>query len=349
VRIEPKTRQILSEGNLGLNQSRLKVLLSLTTGLMALAIGMPAASQTAPPATPPPVAASDGESAVVQQLEVIGRRPGPALWRVTHGDSQVVVIGGLSPLPHVLQWNEIRVQRAFDDATVLFLPPDKPHVGLFDAAGMLFRLGALRPPHGEDMEASLAPALRARFERVRDSLHLDPKKYQHWKPAVAGLLMVGDFRRVAGLSSDKPATTIARIAKAAHAEVRTVGAMDAKPLFDAAARMSDAQNQVCLSAALDDIEYESAHSQVAAAAWAVGDLKAVRANAVAPILDECLTQLPSIQSLIEKGTRDAIVTINQALARPGKSVALIDLTFLLRRNGVLDRLKAEGVEITLPP
>jgi uncharacterized protein YbaP (TraB family) len=349
MRIDPKTRLTVRGVDLASNPSRLKVLPALAVSFTAMAIGMPAASQTAPPATPPPIAASDGESAVVQELEVIGRRPGPALWRVTHGDSEVVIIGGLSPLPHVLQWNEIRVQRALEDATVLFLPPDKPHVGLFEAAGMLFRLGALKPPHGEDMEARLAPALRARFERVRDSLHLDPKKYQHWKPAVAGLLMVGDFRRVAGLSSDKPATTIARIARAAHADVRTVGALDAKPLFDAAARMSDAQNQACLSAALDDIEYESAHAQVAAAAWAVGDLKGVRANALAPILDECLTQLPSIQSLIEKGTRDAIVTINQALARPGKSVALIDLTFLLRPNGVLDRLKAEGVEITLPP
>jgi uncharacterized protein YbaP (TraB family) len=335
------------DANLGSSLRRPKVSLALAVGFAAIASGMPAVSQTAP--TPPTPAAPDGESEVVQQLEVIGRRPGPALWRVTHGDSEVVIVGGLSPLPHLLQWNEIRVQRALDDATVLFLPPDKAHVGLFEAAGMLFRLGALKPAHGQDMEATLSPALRARFDRVRDSLHLDPKKYQHWKPAVAGLLMVGDFRRAAGLSSDKPGTTIARIARAAHAEVRTVGAMDAKPLFDAAARMSDAQNQTCLSAALDDIEYESAHAQPAAAAWAVGDLKTVRANTVAPILDECLLQLPSVQSLIDKGTHDAVVTINQALGRPGKSVALIDLTFLLRRNGVLDRLKTEGVQITLPP
>ena len=59
--------------------------------------------------------------------------------------------------------------------------------------------------------------------------------------------------------------------------------------------------------------------------------------------------MSSVQSLVEQGARDAVQTINAALNRPGRSVAVIDLTFLLRRNGVLDRLKAEGDAISIPP
>jgi len=319
--------------------------------VLALSAALAAPADAAPP--PPPAAAtapppvSPDESAVVQELEVIHRPPGPALWRVTHGDSEVVIIGGLSPLPHMLQWNTIRVERALDSATVFFLPPSKAHVGLLDAVGMVLRQGALKAPHG-DMEASLPPALRARFERVRDSFHGDPKRYRAWKPAVAGLLLVADFRRAAGLSSDKPGTTLVKLAKAAHAEVRTVGAVNAKPLFDAAAKMTDAQNQACLSAALDDVEHEAGHARPAAEAWAEGDLKTLKAESSASLLDECLLQLPSVQALVEQGTRDAVKTINEALDRPGRSVALIDITFLLRPNGVLDRLKAEGAEIAVP-
>ena len=40
--------------------------------------------------------------------------------------------------------------------------------------------------------------------------------------------------------------------------------------------------------------------------------------------------------------------INDALSRPGKTVALIDLQYLDQRNGVLDRLKTKGAEITVP-
>ena len=98
---------------------------------------------------------------------------------------------------------------------------------------------------------------------------------------MAGLLLVGDFHRAAGLSDEKPGTTIARLAKASNAEIRTVGSLNLKPLFDGAARMTDAQNQACLSAALDDVERESSHARPAAAAWAVGDLRGVRENSSA--------------------------------------------------------------------
>jgi len=314
--------------------------------LILTAPAFAAPTPSAPPAAVPPP--SPDESAVVQELEVIGRPLGPALWRVSRGDSQVVIVGSLSPLPHSLQWNTIRVQRALDTATALLLPPDKPHVGFFSGVGMLLRLGALRPPHG-DMEAGLPPDLRDRFDQTLARLHLDPKHYRNWKPAVAGLLLVGDVRRAEGLSTEKPNTTIARMARAAHVKVVTVGAVDAKPLFDAAARMSEVQNQACLAAALDDVAEEAVHARPAAQAWASGDLRGVRANTSAPLLDKCLLQLPSVQSVVDKGTTEAVSAIDQALGRPGHSVAVIDLTFLLRPNGVLDRLKAQGAEIALPP
>ncbi len=315
---------------------------------LALLVSPAVPRAQAPPNPPPPAAANPDESAVVQELVVVGHLVGPALWRVKRGDSEVVIVGGLSPLPHTLQWDTIRVEHALEDSTVLFLSPSKVHVGLFDAAAMVLRQGALKPAHGADMEATLPPELRARFERVRDSFHGDPKHYQHWKPAVAGMIMLGDFHRAAGLSDDKPGTTIAKLARTAHAEVRTVGALNVKPLFDAAAKMSDAQNQACLGAALDDIEREASHARPAAEAWAKGDLKGVRENTSASLLDGCLLQLSSVQSLVEQGTKDAVQTIDAALNRPGRSVALIDMTFLLRRNGVLDRLKAEGDQITVP-
>jgi hypothetical protein len=43
-----------------------------------------------------------------------------------------------------------------------------------------------------------------------------------------------------------------------------------------------------------------------------------------------------------------VAVIENALRRPGKSVAVIDLNFLLRPNGVLDRLRASGDVISLP-
>ena len=41
--------------------------------------------------------------------------------------------------------------------------------------------------------------------------------------------------------------------------------------------------------------------------------------------------------------------IEHALAQPGRTVALVDLHFLLRANGLLDRLAAAGAVVDAPP
>ncbi len=40
--------------------------------------------------------------------------------------------------------------------------------------------------------------------------------------------------------------------------------------------------------------------------------------------------------------------MRRPLSRPGKTVALVDLTYLDRTNGLLDRLKARGAVISIP-
>jgi len=52
--------------------------------------------------------------------------------------------------------------------------------------------------------------------------------------------------------------------------------------------------------------------------------------------------------VLEHGTADFTAAIEDSLKHPGKTVAVIDLRYLLRANGVLDRLKASGATITVP-
>ena len=138
------------------------------------------------------------------------------------------------------------------------------------------------------------------------------------------------------------------MAREVHVDVHRVGEFRAKPLFDGAAAMSDAQNQICLSAALDEIELESGHARPAADAWAKGDLAGVRANSAPMLFDQCFQRFPSVQSLLSHGADVAVQTIDHALERPGRSLAVIDLNFLLQKDGVLDRLKAQGDQISVP-
>jgi hypothetical protein len=320
----------------------------LMAGVMVLAALAPPALALEPPGAESALSERLAELSPLATLEVVGRRPGPALWRVRRGDTEVVVLGAVSPIPHLQQWDQSRVEHALARSGVLFLPQNRLRFGLIDGAAMFLNQGALKAKGPGGLEASLPPDLRARFERLRDGLKLDPRRYRELKPVVAGLLLLDDFHRAAGLSQDKPGTTVAKMAKADGVEVRMVGDLRAKTFFDAAARMTPAQNQACLSAALDDLEWESAHARPAAAAWAIGDLKTLFANLNPSLLDRCVMQAPTLQEVFDRGVGEGVGLIEGALGRPGTSVAVVDMTFLLRRGGVLDRLKAKGDEIAAP-
>jgi len=311
-----------------------------------------AQSSTPPPSPwangPPPWAstAPKGESTVVQELEIVKHLPGPALWRVTRGDSEVIIVGSLQPLPHLLVWDTTRISNALDGATALLLPPE-PKFSVLDSVSLFFNRGAFEL-HGQTLSQALPPSERARYEHVLALLHAKPDKYEHMKPAVAGGFLIGDWRRAAGLSDAKPISTIEKLAETDHVPIRHIGDFDAAPFAKIIAQMSPSADLACFDAAMDDIDRESAKAPANAKAWANADLKAIGQSYTISVFDRCLMQSPSVQGLLERGMTQGMQAIEQALQHPGKTVAIIDLNFLLRPNGVLDRLKARGDVITLP-
>ena len=61
-----------------------------------------------------------------------------------------------------------------------------------------------------------------------------------------------------------------------------------------------------------------------------------------------LTILAGAKVALPEGVNAAVVELEKALTKPGRAVAVIDLNYLLRRGGVLDRLQANGAQITAP-
>ena len=289
-------------------------------------------------------------SAVVEELVIEGRPMGPALWKVKRGEAEVVVLGGLAPLPHQLTWTSPRLERALGVADLLLVPPQgRPRVT--DLPGMTFRIASLRQGLGQGLEPNLSPSLRARFVQVRERLGKGPGRYDHWKPAIAGFMLLADFREHEGLSTGKPATTVQRMAKAQRGrrlKIEPMADIHLGAMVKSAASLTPLQHEACLTAALNDIEAETTRARTAAQAWATGDLATVRANASADLLDRCLLQLPSLTSLLEQDTAQSVMSLDRALSHGGTTVAIIDLRLLLRANGVLDRLKAQGAEISVP-
>ncbi len=321
---------------------------AVAVGLAIACLGLPSYAQTPRPQAPPaPLAVDDGQSTVVEALEVVARPQGPALWVVTRGESQVTVIGGYGPLPHGLEWNTVRVERALTGADGFYLA--KPSINPLELAAIFFNPGAFKLEGGRTLNDVIGPVRKERLGRIAAIAKADTGRMQPYKPAIAGLFAYQTFLRAAGLSPEKPGTTLGRLARTHNVPERSLAKIGAASLIRSIQRMDEPAQLVCFDAAMDQIEWDSGHAVNAARAWSEGHLSELRSLTSHAIFDRCLTEGGAPRAVLEKATVDSVASLEDLLAKPGRNVALIDLTVLLPRNGVLDRLKAAGATVTVPP
>ena len=103
-----------------------------------------------------------------------------------------------------------------------------------------------------------------------------------------------------------------------------------------------------MKAALDDIDAQSVHARPAAEAWAVGNLDGIKANYSEDRFESCIQSMPSFAALFTRAVNDSAAAADAALNKKGKSVMVVSIGVLLRKGGILDRLKAEGLTVDAP-
>jgi hypothetical protein len=293
-------------------------------------------------APPPPV--DDPEATVVSELVVQAKTAGPAWWRVSHGGSTVWVMGAPSGLPRGVKWNDALLAARLTGARRLIVPPIyRAGLGdIFGALALRAKLKAVAP-----IEPALPSDIRARFLAASALLNQRPEHYDGWKPAVAGLLMIGDFRKHAGIQETQPIAAVR--SEAARKGVRVVPAASYKAmpfLKSISGDLTDAVNLACLEDSLHEIEAGSARVRSAAAAWAVGDVRG--ALTAERGYEKCLASFPEFTAEVRRNMADEAAAITQDLKTPGVSVAVIPLRGLVARDGVLAQLAARGYEVHTP-
>jgi hypothetical protein len=304
--------------------------------LLAMGLARTGGASAAAPATDP-------EATIVQELVVTAKAGGPAWWRASRGASTVYVLGVPEALPRGLNWDMTLTRRRLAGAHELIEPPV-----ITAGLGDLFALLNARKHYRSKgpMENALSPELRARFLAERPRLNGDPRAYSGWTPLVAGLLMVSDFRRRAGLQPREPAGTITRLARTFGVRVVPAATFRAVTLVRAAESGLAQAGPACLADALDEIDAGAGHVRSAAQGWATGDVAA--ALAAQRGYEKCLNSLPEGADIAAKAMAATTEAVAAALAVPGHSVAVVNLRTLLAEGGVLERLRARGYAVARP-
>jgi hypothetical protein len=190
----------------------------------------------------------------IETVVVTAYRPGPLMWRVVKGDSEVVLFAMVEPLPEKLDWNEDGVRTALKGARQLLLPP-RASAGLLDVLWLLtWNSGALYLPDRTMVEATLPPDLRARFVALRESIHGDAGRYSSLRPPLAAMLLEGDFLKARNFTSDEPSGALRKLARNAGVSSRFVADYEAIPMLKQLPKMPQSANDACVKAALDDMQ-----------------------------------------------------------------------------------------------
>jgi hypothetical protein len=309
--------------------------------LCVLAV-LPAAAQPAPEPVP--------EWTEIETIHA-DARPGPAVWHVTRGDAEVWIIPTVGPQPKDMAWNTQYVSELLDGAKAVITPPGAG-VGLADGVWLLINYGnRLSLPRGQALEATLDAPMRARFVALRTTLGKDEDRYRTDSPFRAALRLFTDFRDKTQLTGDAWGR-IAKLADTKDVPMKVAGKRDSA--YDAVRDVLTLpldQQRVCLGQAVADLDYLSVHAEPAARAWAVGDIRTVKANLNdrPGILDCMSAAVGSLAQIRARSTAAEVASIDDALNQKGKTIAVLDMRELLRKGGVLERLQAKGLTIEGPP
>jgi hypothetical protein len=276
---------------------------------------------------------------------VVQAKPGPAVWHLTRGDSEVWILGLAGPLPEDLDWNQDYVAELLTGARAILMPP-QADVGLVDAAWFLLWHGSeLSLPRGQTLEPSLPEPLRSRFTAARTAVGGDPDDYNTDIPIRAAFRLQQNLVKKEKLRYGEPRRTIEKFANRAripNAPVLQVSAMDS---IRDVLKLDAAQQRGCLTEAVEDVQWALVHARPAAQAWAVGDIRGVKANYTQSRMTAAVGRIADLSA---RGASDYAAAIDRALDKPGKTIAVMNIAQLLRKGGVLERLKAQRAAIEGP-
>jgi uncharacterized protein YbaP (TraB family) len=285
-----------------------------------------------------------------ETLVVNANARGPAVWKLRRGGGEVWILGTIGPMPEGLEWNRDSLKPFIAGARQLLLPP-APDVNMVDAAWFYVWHGdLLRQPRGQTLEASLPEPLRARFATVRSLVGKDADRYATDIPLVAAMRLQRDFLSSRALSRSEPRETVERMARRAGVRISRMGEFDLMPTVRAVLALPHERQRPCLEQAVDDTQRQARDAAAAADAWADGDIARVKQHYAETRLLECVARTSQQAGAVEALSVDLMVKgLDAALKAPGKSIAVISIGPLLRKDGVLDRLIALGVTVEDAP
>ncbi len=280
----------------------------------------------------------------IAEVTVKAKLPGPVLWKLVKGPSTIWVLGVLPAQFDDTRWEQTRLRRVVKGARVMVIPA----TATSSKEALALSQSTAKLPEGTYLVDVVSPATYERMRKTtwRENLPLD--SYTRLRPMRAGDNLFRNVAAKMGLTTSMP-EYVAAFAQKYKVPVARAGTVDGSILLNHMSNLDAAAGEACLINFLDGIDYDEKVYPKVVKAWGQGDLKTVTQNYQDQPYLVCDLANPESAAFIQTYSVDMMVdALGAVLETPGKSVAVVEISDLLRKNGVLDKLRAQGVEVTSP-
>jgi uncharacterized protein YbaP (TraB family) len=163
---------------------------------------------------------------------------------------------------------------------------------------------------------------------------------------LAAQAMLGDIEKRDRWNQMGVMSQLLPMTRKLHVKIRFLAGYSAMDFLRSLAKTPEAGTQACLAYVADSALATDRGLTQPIDAWAKGDFAAVRT--LNGRWGKCLDAVPAVAALRDRAAADWAKELKAELGRPGKAVVIVDLDTLTRKGGLLDQLKAEGLEVIGP-
>ena len=299
---------------------------------------------------------SDPVDSEPEQVLVTGEQPGPRLWKVTHDEHVLWIMGALSPLPKKMSWRSREVERVIAASQQVLLGMNvETDVGFFTKVTLLPSLMTVRKnPDKKRLADVVPPETYARWQRIKPRYLGKEDDVESWRPIFAAQKLYSAAIEKSGLVGRQPwIEDIRKLAKQQKVPVvtPTIEVDIEKPRAALKEfKRSPLDDVECFQRTLERVENDVETMRLRANAWATGDVETLQQLPYADVLNACANAVLSTASAQKQGLQDLpqrlrdtwVNAAEAALLKNSSTLAVVPIDEVLKEDGWVAALVARG-------
>ena len=302
----------------------------LLLALLATSASLPAAAQET---------AQDPEEEVV----VTARRSGAPMWTVETPTGVVLLVGEITEVPKATPWHPDRLETATAGAQRIILGT-KARVSPGDILRLIFKGGKLTKLPDKGVAADYLDAKRLARLQALESRY--GQRYDRSNFLMTAFDLLSKRLAFSKDTTDDATDVVRKSARRADIATRPVGEVRGEDMLDNLFAAAPASHLPCLDAAMAAAEIGPDIVTARGKAWTSFDIPAVMNNPLEIALGRCWPWTDSSFGPALRG--QWIAAIDEAMAQPGVTLAVVPVRVLAESDGVLDQLERRGLPVTGP-